>query len=59
MLSRPIKNSEIAEMRRNGFPGMTTILHEHILALDGLANHRSNLVDFPKQPGEFHPRFVS
>jgi phosphate transport system substrate-binding protein len=37
MLSRPITQNEVALMRQKGFPGMTTALHEHVLALDALA----------------------
>lgn len=37
MLSRPITGKEVESMRREGFPGMTTSLHEHVLALDGLS----------------------
>jgi len=37
MLSRPIRPDEVAGMRRNGYPHITTALQEHVVALDGVA----------------------
>jgi phosphate transport system substrate-binding protein len=37
MVSRPITGAETESMRREGFPGMTSALHEHVLALDGVS----------------------